>query len=174
MSAFEPLPSFDFREVEHLTFGTVGLPGQRAFYFQVRAAGALVTLKIEKQQVGALSEYLLELMADLSDTGPIPEDRELEEPFDSAWTAGSLGVTYDEVTDRIIIVAEPFVPDADDDAPPLAQARFYITREQATALAARGSDLVEAGRPPCPLCGHPLDPRGHACPRTNGNQPPLP
>lgn len=174
MSPFEPLPSFDFRDLDHVVFGTVGLPGQRAFYVQVRAADALVTLKIEKQQVAALSEYLLVLLSDLSETGPIPEERDLEQPIDPVWTAGSLGVTYDEVVDRIIIVAEPFVPDADDDAPPLAQARFFVTREQATALAAQGSELVEAGRPPCPLCGHPLDPRGHVCPRTNGNRPPLP
>jgi hypothetical protein len=32
--------------------------------------------------------------------------------------------------------------------------------------------LVEQGRPPCPLCGYPLDPEGHACPRTNGHRAP--
>ena len=48
-----------------------------------------------------------------------------------------------------------------------------MTREQAAALAIRGTELVEAGRPPCPLCGYPLDARGHVCPRTNGNRPPL-
>jgi uncharacterized repeat protein (TIGR03847 family) len=53
------------------------------------------------------------------------------------------------------------------------EARFAISREQASALAIHGTQLVESGRPPCPLCGFPLDPRGHACPRTNGHQPPL-
>ena len=33
--------------------------------------------------------------------------------------------------------------------------------------------LVEAGRPPCPLCSLPLDPAGHDCPRTNGHRPPV-
>jgi len=28
--------------------------------------------------------------------------------------------------------------------------------------------VVAAGRPPCPLCGLPLDPDGHVCPRQNG------
>ena len=28
--------------------------------------------------------------------------------------------------------------------------------------------VVAAGRPPCPLCGFPLDPEGHICPRLNG------
>jgi len=26
---------------------------------------------------------------------------------------------------------------------------------------------MAAGRPPCSLCGQPLDPEGHACPRLN-------
>jgi len=29
--------------------------------------------------------------------------------------------------------------------------------------------VVAAGRPPCPLCGNPLDPEGHVCPRQNGH-----
>jgi len=38
----------------------------------------------------------------------------------------------------------------------------------ARAFAARSLALVAAGRPPCPLCGAPLDPQGHICPRKNG------
>ena len=30
--------------------------------------------------------------------------------------------------------------------------------------------LVAAGRPPCPICGQPLDPDGHVCPRSNGHK----
>ncbi|MGH9299272.1 MAG: DUF3090 family protein, partial [Acidimicrobiales bacterium] len=52
-------------------------------------------------------------------------------------------------------------------------ARLVMTREQAAALAIRATELVEAGRPPCPLCGYPLDPRGNVCPRTNGHSAPL-
>ncbi len=44
-------------------------------------------------------------------------------------------------------------------------ARFTITRAQAAAFAIRATTLVEAGRPPCPLCGGPLDPSGHECPQ---------
>jgi uncharacterized repeat protein (TIGR03847 family) len=48
-------------------------------------------------------------------------------------------------------------------------ARLYCTAAQARAMASRGSAAVESGRPPCPLCGGPLDPSGHLCPRLNGN-----
>jgi uncharacterized repeat protein (TIGR03847 family) len=48
-------------------------------------------------------------------------------------------------------------------------ARLYFTAAQARAMATRGSAAVESGRPPCPLCGGPLDPSGHVCPRLNGH-----
>jgi len=48
-------------------------------------------------------------------------------------------------------------------------ARLYCTAAQARAMASRGSAAVEGGRPPCPLCGGPLDPSGHVCPRLNGH-----
>jgi uncharacterized repeat protein (TIGR03847 family) len=48
-------------------------------------------------------------------------------------------------------------------------ARLYCTAAQARAMATRGAAAVERGRPPCPLCGGPLDPSGHLCPRLNGH-----
>ncbi len=53
-----------------------------------------------------------------------------------------------------------------------AIARLSVTREQAAVFALEATRLVEAGRPPCPLCGSPLDPSGHQCPRANGHRPP--
>jgi uncharacterized repeat protein (TIGR03847 family) len=46
-------------------------------------------------------------------------------------------------------------------------ARIYATRPQVRAMAARGAVVVSAGRPPCDLCGQPMDPAGHRCPRWN-------
>ena len=46
-------------------------------------------------------------------------------------------------------------------------ARIYATRPQVRAMAARGAVVVSAGRPPCDLCGGPMDPAGHRCPRWN-------
>jgi uncharacterized repeat protein (TIGR03847 family) len=60
----------------------------------------------------------------------------------------------------------------DEDVPRGAVARFGLTRGQAAALAMRGATLVATGRAACPLCGYPLDPRGHVCPKTNGHRPP--
>ena len=149
-----------------------GEPEQRVFYLQARVRegvdGAL-TLKVEKQQVGALAQHLGELLKDLSRPGHLPEGDELElDPFiETAFIAGAIGVAYDAVADRVIVVVEERVEDEEP-----SEARLSLSREQAAALAIRGTQLVEAGRPPCPLCGFPLDPSGHACPRTNGNRTP--
>ncbi|MDP9071861.1 MAG: DUF3090 family protein [Actinomycetota bacterium] len=160
--------SYELFDVDKLTVGAVGEPGRRLFLLQARHAGQLVTLKLEKAQVVALSTYLSDLLKRLPRPEALPDDLELEEPAEPEWVIGSLGVSYDEALDRLVLVAEEAVLE-DEEA---AEARFGVTRAQVAALVNRGTRLVQAGRPPCPLCGYPLDPSGHACPRTNGHRPP--
>ena len=59
--------------------------------------------------------------------------------------------------------------DEDEDGPDLLRVR--MTPRAARAFVARALRVVAAGRPPCPLCGQPLDPQGHICPRRNGTAP---
>lgn len=160
--------SYELNDVDRVTVGAVGEPGRRVFLLQARQGGELVTLKLEKGQVRALCEYLGELLGGLARPGHLPEDLELQEPADPEWVIGALGITYVEDLDRLLLLAEEAV--AEDDVG--EEARLFITREQASALAIRGTQLVEAGRPPCPLCHYPLDPAGHVCPKTNGHRPP--
>jgi len=179
--------SYDFTDPEVLTVGAEGLPGQRVFFVQARQEGRVATLKMEKIQVAALAAWIAKTLEDLPAPGHLPEDAELEAvPFlEPAWAVGSLGGDYDAETDRIVLVAAELTDEDDDEteADPDesgfafgghgATARFRATREQMAALAIRATRLVEAGRPPCPLCGYPLDPTsGHQCPRTNGFRPP--
>lgn len=161
--------SFEFEAVDRITVGTVGEPGTRTFFLQARQGPELVTLKLEKSQVAALCTYVGELLQDLPRPGHLPEDLELEEPVVAEWVVGSLGITYSEDLDRFLLVAEETGEQEDD----LGEARFVLTREQMAALAIRGTQLVASGRPPCPLCGYPLEQEGHhQCPRTNGHRPP--
>ena len=161
--------SFELEAVDRITVGTVGEPGTRTFFLQARQGPELVTLKLEKSQVAALCTYVGELLQDLPRPGHLPEDLELEEPAVAEWVVGSLGITYSEDLDRFLLVAEETGEQEDD----LGEARFVLTREQMAALAIRGTQLVASGRPPCPLCGYPLEPEGHhQCPRTNGHRPP--
>jgi len=161
--------SFDLPEVDRLTADAVGPPGQRVFYLQARREAELVSLKLEKQQVAALAGYLTAMLADLpaveAGDDDIGQTMALEEPVEPAWTVGSIGVAYDEQTDRIVILVEELVEEGDGGA----ATRITATREQVVALARHSNEVVEAGRPPCPLCGLPLDPGGHVCPRLNGH-----
>ena len=158
--------SFEMPEVDVLTTGTEGPPGQRIFYLQARRGDQVMTLRLEKTQVAALVTYLSALIADLPPPGELPTELDLVEPVVAEWVVGSLGVSYDEEGDRIVLVAEELVEEGEE----AARVRITATREQVAALSHHGAAVVEAGRPPCPLCGQPLDPEGHVCVRLNGHR----
>ena len=159
--------SFEIPEVDHLTTGAIGPPGQRIFYLQARHGEQVVSLRLEKAQVAALVAYLAGMLSDMPPPDEIPSTgMELIEPLVAEWVVGSLGVTYDEDADRVVILAEELVEEGEEGA----RVRISATREQIAALSVRGAEAVAAGRPPCPLCGQPLDPEGHTCPRLNGHR----
>ena len=179
--------SYDFQAPDHFTAGAVGAPGQRVFYLQTREKGELVTLKVEKEQVNALANYLAGLLNRLTEAGEAtPTDLALLEPLEPEWAVGSLGVGYDQDGGRIVVVANERVEEDEDEeengeaaqssqaaessqAEEAATARFHITRAQAAGFVERARDLMKAGRPICPMCSQPKDPAGHACPRSNGH-----
>jgi uncharacterized repeat protein (TIGR03847 family) len=168
--------SFELKTPDLFTAGAVGSPGQRVFFLQAREGGLLVTLKVEKEHVRALGEYLAGALARPGAPGDAPPapaaDAEvaLVEPIIPAWAVRSIGVGYDEAARRFVVVAEELVEEEEDQAErEAASARFEITHAQAAFFAARAQALMKAGRPPCPVCGQPKNPRGHICPRQNGH-----
>lgn len=183
--------SFELPAPDYFTTGAVGEPGQRVFYLQAREAGTVVTLKVEKEQIATLADYIAGLLVKLADVGPVNTELPLLQPIEPAWAVGSLGLGYDESIDRLVVIANETVEsdDDDDDAEDEgtdvaaeitarieeaeddgegASARFLITRAQAAAFVEQARSLVRAGRPTCPMCSQPKDP-GHVCPRSNGH-----
>ena len=169
--------SFDLTAPRQFTAGAVGEPGRRVFYVQAVEGAVVVTLKVEKTQVAALAQYIAEMLADLPpvDDLEVPMDVELVEPAIAEWTVGTIGVAFDERRDRLVVTFQELqvqdVDDEDDDTDDedVNLATFTITRAQAMAFVRRGAELVASGRPPCALCGRPLDPEGHVCIKTNGH-----
>jgi uncharacterized repeat protein (TIGR03847 family) len=173
--------SFELSSPDYFTIGAVGVPGQRVFYLQGREARRVVTLKVEKEQIAALADYIAGVLAKLPEPGTVATDLPLLEPVEAEWAVGALGLGYDETSDRVVVIAHEAVeqePEEEDgeeatkesaEAPEGATARFLITRAQAAAFAERARALVRAGRPICPMCSQPKDPSGHACPRSNGH-----
>ncbi len=156
----------------------IGEVGHRLFLFYCRQGLTETTVKVEKQQIAVLAGYLGRIVKELGRPGHLPEDLEFYGTEEFEWVVGTIGVSYDEELDRIIVVLEEVgVDDEDEDDEDDAESghvlRVALTREQAAAFAIHATRLVEAGRPPCPLCSLPLDPAGHDCPRTNGHRPPV-
>jgi uncharacterized repeat protein (TIGR03847 family) len=168
----------DFDAPDHCTVGVLGDVGNRLFLFYVRQGITEATVKVEKQQVSVLASYLGRIVKELGRPGHLPDDLAFYGREDPEWVVGTIGVSYDEDLDRIVIVLEEVggedeedeEEDGDDSGHVL---RIALSREQAAGFAIHATRLVEAGRPPCPLCGLPLDPAGHDCPRTNGHRPPV-
>jgi uncharacterized repeat protein (TIGR03847 family) len=187
-----------FEPPERFVAGTVGEPGDRTFFLQARGAGRVVTVALEKVQVSLLAEKLEELLVEANkrfgvrlpeETAPLVHDNEpLDTPVDEEFRVGTLGLAFDVDTTTVVIEAieageaeveielggdddedEP-VDDDDDDEPgdDLDRLRVRLTPEATRAFIDRARRVVAAGRPPCPLCGQPLDPAGHLCPRHNG------
>jgi uncharacterized repeat protein (TIGR03847 family) len=120
-----------------------------------------------------------------------PERWRLEEPVEEAFRAGTLSLTWDGSRPEVVIEALSLTDDevaeesleeaidrptrewADDDPSGPDLLRVHLTAEAADRFARAAQGVVAAGRPPCPLCGQPLDPQGHLCPRRNGHTPRL-
>jgi uncharacterized repeat protein (TIGR03847 family) len=176
---------FSFDEPDRFVAGTVGQPGSRTFFLQARDGARVVSIVLEKAQVAVLAERLGALLdelgrrgLDLPESGTVPQDTApLDEPINEAFRAGTLTLTWDGDQERIIVEAREIIPEEDDepveldddddlDGPDLI--RVVMQPATARSFADRASAIVLAGRPPCPLCGQPLDPQGHICPRKNG------
>ncbi|MFF4406942.1 DUF3090 domain-containing protein [Streptomyces sp. NPDC002536] len=175
--------------------GTVGLPGRRTFFLQASAAGRVTTVALEKAQVEALAERIDELLDEVvrrtGGSAPVPavapaelaDAAPLQTPVDEEFRVGTMALAWDGESERMVVEAQALVElDADTDedlaeaeerllqdelnGPPMLRVR--ITGTMARSFAKRALEVVNAGRPPCPLCSLPLDPEGHVCPRQNG------
>ena len=125
------------------------------------------------------------------------DEAPLDEPLVEAFRAGTLTIGWDPQHERVVLEALAMTDDDDEeedeeeadddemdeeededlfaalsladgdaDGPDLVRVR--LTTAETAAFVERSLRVVAAGRPPCPICGRPLDPQGHLCPRKNG------
>lgn len=162
--------------------GTVGTPGERTFYLQAVDGARVVSVALEKQQVVVLVDRLEQLLDDIVErTGTAhaageTDTEALDQPIDEEFRVAAMGLAWDGDTGLVIIEAqapveepeiaeETLLEDVEDGPDAL---RVLIDPPRARAFIDRARRLVSAGRPPCPLCGQPLNPGGHVCARLNG------
>ncbi len=183
------MPVIAYDMPERFVAGTVGQPGDRAFFLQARAGRRVTSVGLEKFQVTLLAERLEELLDEVlrqsggeGDTvvpavAPVElqDDEPLEQPIEEEFRVGTMALAWDPDDERVVIEAQEVTEGEDDEAeigsedPAVVVLRVRITAGQARAFSERALKIVAAGRPPCPLCGLPLDTQGHVCPRQNGH-----
>ncbi len=155
---------------DHVTADFVGQPGQRTFFLQASEQDETVSVLVEKEQVAGIAEALTELLVGVG-SEPVPawdvESMRLREPVTPRWRAGSVTVGIQPQLGRFVIELTEQL--AEDEAREPEQVRIWINQEQARVVAAHAAWSVAQGRPTCGLCGLPIDPQGHLCPRLNGN-----
>jgi uncharacterized repeat protein (TIGR03847 family) len=189
---------YDLGSPDRFVAGAVGTPGRRSFYLQARKGPRLVTVALEKAQVAALAARVVALIAAVrraeresagaesagriarlgaveSATESSAESGELEEPFDERFRVGTMALGWD-AEDRVVVLEARAETEEEDDpqefpdddltGPDLVRVR--LEADAAEAFAESALRVVASGRPPCPVCGEPLNPEGHLCPRRNG------
>src|ERR1700729_1331773 len=182
------MPGYYYDPPDRFVAGSVGQPGDRTFYLQAASSGRVTSVVLEKFQVSLLAERIDELLDEvLRRTGGSPEvpaaapaglqdDAPLDLPLLEDFRVGAIALAWDGEGGMVVIEAqeesdEPVERLAEDlpaDGPGVRRVR--ITPGAARAFAQRAAKVVAAGRPPCPLCGLPLDTEGHICPRQNGHR----
>lgn len=181
-----------FDPPERFVAGTVGEPGQRTFFLQAREGARLVSISLEKQQVQVLAERLDEMLDEVMNStsdGPevvvpgvaplgLEDNAPLEQPIEEEFRAGTMTLSWDNDTQRVVVEIYPFTeaavvaPDqVGEDLEEPEPDEIFLVRLPAGAARAfvqRAARVIEAGRPDCPFCGSPMDPEGHLCVRANG------
>lgn len=181
------MPLYQYDSPDRFVVGTVGPPGERTFFLQAVEGGRITSVVLEKAQVAALAERVGELLEEVRRRfGDAPDLHEvaesdndpLQRPIEEEFRVGTLALAWDAQTRRVIVEAQQLRgPDESGESPrvqafaddvPYDVLRVHLTPAEARAFAERARRVVAAGRPNCPLCGNPLDPGGHICPRQNG------
>jgi uncharacterized repeat protein (TIGR03847 family) len=182
------MPVYSYDSPERFVAGTVGQPGQRTFYLQASAGGRVTSVVVEKFQVSLLAERIDELLdevlrrtggeASVPATAPaeLADDGPLDLPLTEDFRVGAIALAWDGDEECVVIEAqeesetpvEPLAEEVPENGPGVLRVR--ISAAAARAFSQRAMQIVGQGRPPCPLCGLPLDAEGHICPRQNGHR----
>jgi len=162
-----------FNSPERFVAGTVGEPGERAFFIQVREGSRVISVALEKAQVQAIAARLEVMVAEVKKSDPLisvvklaHDDQPLESPIDSEFQVGAISLAWDDQKQCICLELYELEEDEEDTEGEVLEVN--VSLGAAMAFATRSKAVVSAGRLPCPFCAIPIDPRGHLCPRANG------
>ena len=160
----------EFGPADRFLIGTVGPPGQRAFYLFVQTQQERAWFLFEKTQAAVLGEQGLDLISNMGWDDGAPVDDLVQQGADLPAPTLDADVLFRvtsiamriEGNERMTLLLEG---EADDE-----RATFAITPRQLRAGAVMALRAVHSGRAQCPECLLPEDPEGHDCPSGNGHR----
>jgi uncharacterized repeat protein (TIGR03847 family) len=163
---------YEYGEVPLLSAVAVGVPGKRTFFLVLGEKNNWLRIWLEKEHLEAVVQGIEKLLFTLSQqhissppepAGPsLPDDAPSDLPAAELELA-QMTLAYDEDRVTIELLAQP--SGAPESEP--SEVIFQTTIPQLKKLRRRVKEIYAAGRPLCRLCGGPIDPAGHSCPRLN-------
>ena len=162
-----------FEDPDRFIAGTVGEPGERAFFIQAKLGQRLTSVALEKAQVQAIAARLEVMVAEVRKSDPLiaviklpVDDSPLDSPIDAQFQVGAISLSWKDETQRICVELYELEDDEEDFNGEILEVNISVG--VALSFSARSKAVVNAGRLPCPFCSIPINPRGHLCPRANG------
>lgn len=152
---------------------TFGEPGSRTFKLILDAGEAHCSVWLEKEQLFQLGIYLQDAVEAIPKEEMDRESQRQEPGWQGGgeevdFKAGQMLVTHDKPANSFYLLAyEREDPEAESQDP--ASVSFSISPQQAKTLSENALRICAAGRTNCFLCGQPINPEGHVCPRSNGH-----
>ena len=164
---------YEFKSPDRFIVGTVGEPGERAFFIQVKKESRCFSVAVEKEQVRAIFTRLELLISEIRKADPLEilervpsDDAPLDSPVESLFEIGAISLFWDDAMK--MVCCELYELKDDEEESEGESLAVYLSLGLAQAFCSRSKAVVNAGRLPCPFCAIPIDPRGHLCPRANG------
>jgi uncharacterized repeat protein (TIGR03847 family) len=158
---------YDLLPCTFITVDAIGKPGQRVFYIQGKTEETTLTLLIEKIQIQTLAAGILRFLEELAERNPdiskpsgqyMEDQMKITPPVDPLFRVGEIGLAYDIDRDLACLIAKEIQIETEiEEENQQDEVRYWCTREQLKSLAI------------CPLCGEPINPGGHFCPKKNGH-----
>jgi uncharacterized repeat protein (TIGR03847 family) len=168
-----PNTEIELNPVDFITVGTVGPKGRRQFNLQGGQNSQIITLTLEKEQARRLAEAIRDMLEELENQGHGSEepifnikkwDMTLRDPIEPQFRVSQMGLGFDELQDKIILVAQELVVSEDDeeilddiddiDGIKPSVVRFWGTKEQYRVLSEHTFSIIDQGRADPKQNGH--------------------
>jgi uncharacterized repeat protein (TIGR03847 family) len=163
---------WEFKEVELLSPFAVGVPGKRTFFLGIGKKNNWLRVWLEKEHLQALALGIEQLLFALSEEKISFPDEAEAPPSSGDVPSGLPSAELDliQVTlgyDKGKALIDLLVQRSGAQEPNPLEIYCLATIAQLKKLRRRVKDICAAGRPLCPICGGPIDPTGHICPKQN-------